>query len=173
MSALALVLDIVVVVLLVVTIGYAINLNRQLVRLRDSKAELEDLVRGFAEATERAEAGVEGMKRMAGEAGERLQATVDRGQAIRDELQFMVEAADSLASRLEGTISHHRPAAQAAPPQPASHQAPPARPAPRAPAAEPPSPVAADPRRRPADPAAAEARSRAERELMQALEQLR
>lgn len=168
MSILALVLDVAVVVLLVVTIGYAINLNRQLVRLRDSKAELEDLVRGFADATQRAEAGVEGMKHMAADTGERLQATVDRAQAIRDELQFMVEAADSLASRLEGTITQQRPAAQAAPPR----QAAPAHPAPRAPAPEP-APPAADPRRRPADPATAEARSRAERELMQALEQLR
>ncbi|HSK41547.1 MAG TPA: DUF6468 domain-containing protein [Arenibaculum sp.] len=187
MSVLALVLDLAIVGLLVATIAYAINLNRRLVHLRDSKAELDELVRGFAEAAERAEAGVHGMKQMAADAGDRLQKTVDRAQGIRDELQFMVEAADSVATRLEGTIAQPRPAAPAAAAKPpvagsvagsAPGPAPGARPGspatgharPRAEpqAASPP----AEPARRTTDPAP-DSLSRAERELMKAIERMR
>jgi hypothetical protein len=190
MSLLAMILDVLIVVLLVATIGYAVTLNRQLSRLRDSRAELEELVRGFAEATERAEAGVQGMRRMAGESGEKLQKTVDRAQAIRDELQFMTEAADSLAARLEGAVGQGRPAHAAPmpagrpvePPLTASRLADPPRRPPEAarrppeppPAAHaaPPVPPVAPPGPGPAGPAAG-ARSRAERDLLQALENRR
>lgn len=195
MSILALVLDLAIVALLVATIGYAVTLNRQLSRLRDSRAELEELVRGFAEATERAEAGVQGMRRMAAESGEKLQKTVDRAQAIRDELQFMTEAADSLAARLEGAVGQGRPAQPAPQAMPAGRPAeppltasrladpprrpaeaarrpveppPPARPAPQA---APPVSGTAPATGNPAGPPTA--RSRAERELMQALENRR
>jgi Domain of unknown function (DUF6468) len=192
MSLLAMILDLLIVVLLVATIGYAVTLNRQLSRLRDSRAELEELVRGFAEATERAEAGVQGMRRMAGESGEKLQKTVDRAQAIRDELQFMTEAADSLAARLEGAVGQGRPAHAAPQPMPAVRPVeppltasrladPPRRPPeaarrptepPPAAHAVPPVPPTAPPGPGPAGPAAG-ARSRAERELLQALENRR
>lgn len=191
MSLLAMVLDLLIVALLVATIGYAVTLNRQLSRLRDGRAELEELVRGFAEATERAEAGVQGMRRMAAESGEKLQKTVDRAQAIRDELQFMTEAADSLAARLEGAVGQGRPAHAAPQPMPAGRPVeppaasrladPPRRPpeAARRPPeppptahAAPPVPPAAPPGPGPAGPAAG-ARSRAERELLQALENRR
>ena len=45
-----LILDILIVILLSATIGFAIVLNRRLSRLRDNKSELDDLVKGFADA---------------------------------------------------------------------------------------------------------------------------
>lgn len=195
MSVLALVLDVAIVGLLAATIAYAINLNRRLVHLRDSKAELDELVRGFAEAAERAEAGVHGMKQVAAEAGDRLQKTVDRAQGIRDELQFMVEAADSVASRLEGTITQPRPAtpstaakppasrpaaearatdirpADARPGSATGHARPGAEQQTASPPAEP-ARRTAEPARRTAD-AAPDSLSRAERELMKAIEKMR
>lgn len=185
MSALALILDMAIVVLLVATIGYAVILNRQLSRLRDGRAELEELVRGFAEATGRAEAGVQGMRRMAAESGEKLQKAVDRAQAIRDELQFMTEAADSLAARLEGAVGQARPVQAAPQAMPAGRPAGPpltaSRPAdpPRRPAEaarrpmDPPPPPTAAVHAAPQPGQGAGARSRAERELMQALENRR
>ncbi|MDR3514846.1 MAG: DUF6468 domain-containing protein [Azospirillaceae bacterium] len=101
---LALIVDVTVVVLLVATIGFVIRLNRQLTILRDSRDELEGLIAGFGEATGRAEAGVDGMRRAAAESGETLQKAVNRAQSLRDELQFMIEAADSLANRLERVV---------------------------------------------------------------------
>lgn len=172
MSIVGLILDVSIIALLVATIAFAVRLNRQLTTLRDSKAELEALVRGFAEATERAESGVESMKKLAQESGERLQKTVERAQAIRDELQFMVETADSLAGRLEGAISGQRAAGPARPV--ASPGAPLTATRPEAPRAEPPRQAAAPaPQAATAPGGNAEARSRAERELLQALENLR
>lgn len=131
----SLLLDLVIIGLLAATIGYAVVLNRQLTQLRESRGELETLVRGFAEATARAEVGVKAMKKTAGEAGEALQATIEKGQAMRDEVQLMIETADSLATRLENAVSVSRTAGPAAaPPRPAAPSQP-LRPPPLAPTA--------------------------------------
>jgi hypothetical protein len=196
-----LILDILIVILLSATIGFAIVLNRRLSRLRDNKAELDDLVKGFADAAGRAEISVAGMKETASKSADVLQKSIDRAQALRDELQFMIEAADSLASRLEGSVGAHTvrattspsPAAikantrQQAPsadpglraptpgassrpadPPPMRRAAPPASSHPPIPPTEAPAPAGTPPA-----PPPQEARSRAERELLRALENLR
>jgi hypothetical protein len=155
-----LILDILIVILLSATIGFAIVLNRRLSRLRDNKSELDDLVKGFADAAGRAEVSVAGMKDTAAKSAEVLQKSIDRAQALRDELQFMIEAADSLASRLESSVGAHTVRAMtgaAIPP-----------PNPPDPPAEIPAPAP-----KPPSPPPQEARSRAERELLRALENLR
>jgi hypothetical protein len=196
-----LILDILIVILLSATIGFAIVLNRRLSRLRDNKAELDDLVKGFADAAGRAEVSVAGMKETAARSADVLQKSIDRAQALRDELQFMIEAADSLASRLEGSVGAHtvratagpapapikanaRPAPSADPglrasmpgsipqrpadPPPVRRGAAPASLNPPEPHAEAPAPAV-----KPPSPPPQEARSRAERELLRALENLR
>ncbi|HYD30404.1 MAG TPA: DUF6468 domain-containing protein [Azospirillaceae bacterium] len=112
----SLLLDLVIVGLLVATITYAVILNRQLTQLRESRGELEMLVRGFAEATSRAEVGVKAMKKTAGEAGEALQSTIEKAHSLRDELQLIIETADSLANRLESATSGRGTAAAVSPP---------------------------------------------------------
>jgi hypothetical protein len=196
-----LILDILIVILLSATIGFAIVLNRRLSRLRDNKAELDDLVKGFADAAGRAEVSVAGMKETAARSAESLQKSIDRAQALRDELQFMIEAADSLASRLESSVGAHTVRATAGP-SPAAikanarQQTPSTDPVLRAPTpGMPQRPADPPPLRRGAGPAPSitsdhpaenpapaakppapppqEARSRAERELLRALENLR
>lgn len=207
----SLVLDLLIIGLLVATITYAVVLNRQLTQLRESRGELESLVRGFAEATMRAEAGVKAMKKTAGESGEALQATIEKAVGLRDELQLMIETADSLANRLENatrgggaSVPPARPAAPAQPlrPPPAAGVQPlTAGPLSAGPAPASGPPRAADalradptvgsrgegPRRLPsfddedAEPAPTapapredqEALTRAERELLQAIENMR
>jgi Domain of unknown function (DUF6468) len=196
-----LILDILIVILLSATIGFAIVLNRRLSRLRDNKSELDDLVKGFADAAGRAEVSVAGMKDTAAKSADVLQKSIDRAQALRDELQFMIEAADSLASRLESSVGAHTvramtgasPAAikantrQQAPaadpglraPTPGVPQRPadppPLRRAAAIPPPNPPDPPAEipAPAPKPPSPPPQEARSRAERELLRALENLR
>ncbi len=118
----SLILDLIIAGLLVATISYAILLNRRLVELQESRAEMEGLIRNFNEATGRAEAGIKGMKRAAFDTGESLQKTVERGQVLRDELQFMIEAADALAQRLAQTPTASRSAPAA--PMPSRQPAP-------------------------------------------------
>lgn len=105
---LTLVLDLVMVGLLAATIAYAIILNRQIIKLRESRGEMAELVRGLNEAMARAETGVRGLKKTAHETGDDLQRTVAKAQTLRDELEFMIEAADAMANRL-GNVGDERP----------------------------------------------------------------
>ncbi|KAA0683599.1 DUF6468 domain-containing protein [Roseomonas genomospecies 6] len=116
---LTLILDLVMVGLLAATIAYAIILNKQIIKLRESRGEMAELVRGLNEAMSRAETGVRSLKKTAHETGDDLQRTVAKAQTLRDELEFMIEAADAMANRL-GNVGGERP-----------KQAPAARPAPR------------------------------------------
>ena len=116
-----LILDMVVIVLLGATITYAVMLNRRLMVLRESRADLENLVKGLAEATIRAESAVKGLRRAAVETGENLQKTVEQGQTLYDDLKMMIETADVLANRLEGAAAgDHRPRSLTPAPVPAA-----------------------------------------------------
>ncbi len=168
----SLVLDLVMVGLLVATITYAIILNRQIVRLRESRGELAELIQGLNEAMLKADTGVRGMKATAHNTGESLQKTIDKAATLRDELQFMVEAGNTLADRLSG-FSDDRPKPAAVKP---AAKVPALRPlldemdedhlAPPPPVRRPPS---ADDRPREGE----EGLSRAERELLRAIENRR
>lgn len=114
-----LILDSLIVVLLLATIFYCIVLNRRLGRLRNSRTELERATRAFAEAAARADAGIKGLRHTAEESGAGLQQEVKRAQDLREEMQMLVDAAESLAKRLESAAGSARVAAG---PQPPSNQ---------------------------------------------------
>ncbi|MBT7486433.1 MAG: hypothetical protein HN673_08710, partial [Rhodospirillales bacterium] len=61
----SLMLDLLLAVLLVITIGYAMSLNKRLGMLRQDKEDLEKLASTFANATLRAEEGVGKLKNTA------------------------------------------------------------------------------------------------------------
>lgn len=198
----SIIIDVVMVGLLAATIAYAIILNRQIIALRESRGEMAELIQGLNDAMARAETGVRTLKKAASDTGEDLQRTVNKAQTLRDELEFMIEAADALANRL-GSVGERdggsrreggrsaavapalasripakaplvapRPALRSLPaeddhdhddhaPPPARLDAPPRRAAARTePAAEPRDPITRD----------GESLSRAERELLQAIE---
>jgi len=98
----SIIIDVVMVGLLAATIAYAIILNRQIIALRESRGEMAELIQGLNDAMGRAETGVRTLKKAAGDTGEDLQRTVNKAQTLRDELEFMIEAADALANRLGG-----------------------------------------------------------------------
>lgn len=96
----SLIMNVIIAGLLVATIVYAIRLNRQIERLRDSRSELAELIVGLNEATANADTAVRGLRKAAGDTGEQLQRAIDKATALRDELAFMVETGDALANRL-------------------------------------------------------------------------
>ncbi|MDH3474895.1 MAG: DUF6468 domain-containing protein [Rhodospirillales bacterium] len=104
-AELGLVFDAMVAVLLVATIVYAVILNRKLTQLRDGRAEMERLLGGFVEATVRAESGLSALREATGACGEELQRRIDKGNAVADDLMFLVERAGALADRLEGGLA--------------------------------------------------------------------
>jgi len=103
-----LILDVIVAILLAATIGYALMLNRRLGELRRNRDDLARLVNAFNDATARAEAGIPKLRRAADEAGATLQERVEKAQTLRDDLAFMIERAEGMANRLEGTVRQAR-----------------------------------------------------------------
>jgi len=101
-------IDALIAVLLVATIVYAVVLNRKLVALRNAKVEMEALVARFAESTAQAESGIQTLKAHANESGASLDGMVGRAHGLADDLTFLIERGNSLASRLEGAIESAR-----------------------------------------------------------------
>lgn len=101
-----LLLDILVAILLVVTIGYAVVLNRRLRVLRRDKEELAKLSGSFGEATMRASESI-GLLRVT---ADELQSRIDSAQELRDDLKFLIERGGGTADRLEERVRAARDA---------------------------------------------------------------
>ncbi len=102
-------LDVVVAVLLVVAIGAAIVLNRRLAAFRAARADFEQFIERFNTAAARAESGVNTLKLTSDATGRALQQSIARAQALRDEINFLVERAEPMIDRL---TTAHRAAAE-------------------------------------------------------------
>lgn len=96
----AIAFDAVVAVLLVVTIVYAVILNRKLTALRAAKTEMQQLLIGFAEATGKAEQGLAAFRDAADGVGQELQRQIESGRALTDDLSFLMQRGTTLADRL-------------------------------------------------------------------------
>ncbi len=164
---LSLIVDISVAFLLVVTIAYAIVLNKRLVMLRRDKAVLEKLAETFSKSTLRAEESIAHLKTTA----ESIQEHVDRAQSLRDDLAFLIDRGGKAADQLEDVVREARkkvgpigrPASNTAGTPVAQKTAIQAQAAARDPA-----PSATD-----KSTSSADGRSEAERELLKALESAR
>lgn len=97
--------DFVLIGLLAAGISYAVKLTKQLAEMRASRAEMERFVLDFNATVTRAEAGIRGLKNASREAGDDLEKLIERGHNLRDELHFLIESADQIASRLSEKAS--------------------------------------------------------------------
>lgn len=144
------------VLILVVGFGIiqAMRLIAQLRDLRSSRVEMDRFVRDFNAAVMRAEAGIKALRATARDSGDDLEKLVEKAVMVRDELTFIVDSADNVAERLSAAASGVMHTDKPAAPSRATAAAPVAPPA----AALPPEPPPA---------------SRAEKELLQALQKLK
>lgn len=153
----SLIIDISVAVLLIVTIAYAVTLNKRLTRLRKDKKQLENLARTFGDSTLRAEENINQLRTVA----QALDIQMERAQSLRDDLSFLADRGSSAADRLEDLVREARDELGVVPkPQRTSGIDP--RPAPE------PEPEQ-KPLRATKDDDGDDARSEAERELLRAL----
>lgn len=97
------VLEGLVAVLLLVTVGYCYVLDRQLRALRSGQDGLKAIIEGLDAATARAQASVSDLRTASNAVGNDLRDQVAKGRALADELEIMVDAGNALADRLEGT----------------------------------------------------------------------
>lgn len=94
---LALILDILLAVLLIITIGYAWVLNKRLGNLRRDKGELEKMALNFHTATDRAEESIVRLNVNV----EVLQDSIKKSELLRDDLIYLSERGTAAADRLE------------------------------------------------------------------------
>lgn len=100
----SLLIDVVVALLLVVTIGYAIRLNKRLGLLRRDKAELEKLAMAFAESTVRADESLGRLRSTA----DMMQQQIGAAQGLHDDLVFLLDRGEKAADRLEDVVRKSR-----------------------------------------------------------------
>lgn len=135
-------LNVMILASLCVTIFYCLRLSRQFDQMRADRKVFETLIQGLNAASARAEASIKSFKEVAVGNGDVLQDKINKSRALVDELEIMIQAGDSLADRLQGLAEKSRKASDVS----ASVEEPPAK-----------------------RPMAAEPRTRAEKELLEAL----
>ena len=108
MASLELIINLIIIVLLIPTIIYAYNLNKNLAELRQNQKSLAQLVSALNEATFKAENSIPKLKSATEHSSEGLKEVVDSAKEIKNDLLFINERADSLADRLENVISNSR-----------------------------------------------------------------
>jgi len=106
--AFSIALDLLVAGLLLVTICYAMVLNKKIGTLRRDKAELQKMAATFNAATIKADKSI---KKLRGTA-EDLGASIEKANSLRDDLMFLTERGSSAADKLEALVRKARDEAQ-------------------------------------------------------------
>lgn len=101
-----------VTVLLIATIGFCWRLNGRLGELRDARAEMGKLIGELDHATTRAAAAIADLKTANEGIGAALEDKMRGGRVLADDLQLMIESGNRLADRLEEDIGSARRATQ-------------------------------------------------------------
>jgi hypothetical protein len=152
MNSINLIMDVVLIGLVAAGLVQATRLIQHLSGLREGRVDMERFVKEFNAVVIRAEAGIQSLRLAARESGNDLEKLVDKANMMRDELQIIVESADRIAGRLtQGASNAARPMMEAA----AQAES-----------------VTPFPQKKGQESLSSSQASRAERELMQALEKL-
>ena len=103
-----LVINLLIAVLLVLTIGYCWLLNRRIKILQDSRSELALLLKHFDESTQRASESIIALQAASKKIGENIQFRIDKANYLMDDLSFMIEKGNKLANQMEAGFAINR-----------------------------------------------------------------
>jgi hypothetical protein len=109
---LTMMVEIVVAVLLLITMGISLVLNRRLGNLRANQDEMRRLIGEFDKALGKARQGLSELKTASATVDTAHEERMKQAKILRDELGFMIETADRLADRLASEASGNRSARQ-------------------------------------------------------------
>jgi hypothetical protein len=118
--AVSLALDLLVSGLLLVTICYAMVLNKKIGTLRRDKSDLEKMVASFTTATQKADKSLKNLKATAGDLGDQI----EKAHSLRDDLMFLTERGATAADKLEDLVRTARDQVQAPKSEPGRKPAP-------------------------------------------------
>ena len=122
--ALGLTIETLVAVLLVVTIGYCVLLNKRLKRLRADEHSLKAVIAELITATEIAERAIGGLKLAVRDVNEDLGSQLTAAMQMSEQLRKQLAEGDNVVRRLSKIAIAARPATH---PEPAAANASPAR----------------------------------------------
>ncbi len=108
MDYIGLVFNIIILVVLGATIFYAHRLSKQFTGMQANKQAFEQLIAALNLSSSRAEAAIKGLKEAAQQGGDQLQNKINKARELSDELEIMVQAGDNLAGRLSGLAEGSR-----------------------------------------------------------------
>ena len=97
-------IELALIVLLLLSIGYGFILNRRIVALRRDQKDLEKLAVTFSKATQRAESGVAQLRAATQGSVTALQEAMQRAEGIRRDLEFLIDRGQGTADKLERSV---------------------------------------------------------------------
>ncbi len=103
-----LILNILIIALLAVTIGYCWLLNRRIRVLQNSKSELAQLLKHFDESTQRASESIIALQTASKKIGENIQFRIEKANYLLDDLSLMTERGNKLVDQLEASFAVNR-----------------------------------------------------------------
>ncbi|AEV38590.1 hypothetical protein PSE_4086 [Pseudovibrio sp. FO-BEG1] len=125
--SLGLIIECIVAVLLVITIGYCWTLNRRLSRLRSDEESLRATISELITATEIAERAILGLKSTAGNADRTLGARLGEAEAVSRKLTDQLGAGEDVLDRIGGVADRALADRDTRVAAPAAHAAPASR----------------------------------------------
>jgi hypothetical protein len=130
--AFALIIEILVAILLALTIGYCILLNKRLIRLKSDEQALKATISELITATEIAERAIAGLKVTVRECDQNLGERLRTAERFSADMERQLMAGEEVLHRLARIVSASRPEAVAAEPAPPPVPVPPPMPDPHA-----------------------------------------
>jgi hypothetical protein len=107
---LALIIESLVAILLMITIGYCISLNKRLIRLKADEHALKATISELITATEIAERAIAGLKMTVRECDQNLGERLRSAERFCADIDFQVASGNGVIERLALIVSAARPA---------------------------------------------------------------
>jgi chromosome segregation ATPase len=108
-TAFGLMIESLVAVLLLVTIGYCVLLNRRLKHLKADEHTLKATISELVAATEGAERAIAGLKQTARDCDQTLGEQLRTGERLSTDLQQHIERGNAITNRLSRILAAARP----------------------------------------------------------------
>lgn len=102
------IINIGILVMLLVMIGYCIVLNKRLKAFRNIKEEMADIINQLNSSTSRAEKAITGLKNTVFEEEKKLSSKLSKASEIADELDMINQTGSNLANRIEKGLLQNR-----------------------------------------------------------------
>ncbi len=112
LGVMSLIFEGVVAALLVAVIVYAIKLNGRILALRTQESDLKEMIALFNDAATQAGQSAEHLKTVGLDSERNLRATIERAQAMRDDLFRAIESGGKMSDQVDYSVKR----SQAAPP---------------------------------------------------------